>query len=447
VSKLRMAHLGIALVCTVFFSTLALAADQKSPTKLSDLPLQDQRDISAVLTRELPALQNFTLTASDGANSDDFGTSVAIDGNTIVVGAPRSANRLIGEAYVFVKSGSSWKNMTQTATLTASDGAEGNYFGAAVAIGGNTVVVGSPAATVNGNFAQGETYVFVRPSKGWTNMTETAILLASDGGPECTFGSGVGISGGTVVVGAPGSGNTGLPGSAYIFVQPPGGWVNATEAAELTASNGVDDGELGFSVSIISDTVLVGAVSQDGDVGSAYVFVEPSGGWINMTETAELTASDGQEGAGFGASVSLNGNTAVVGAPGEGRGAVYVFVEPANGWSSMTETAELEVAGGNEVGISVAIVEQAVVVGAPFSNPVHQGAAYVFLKPTGGWKTTSKPNLILSIPFTYGFDNFGTGVAVSGKTAIVGAYTAPTSPPCNPSCKAGPGEAFVFVEQ
>lgn len=97
--------------------------------------------------------------------------------------------------------------------------------------------------------------------------------------------------------------------------------------------------------------------------------------------------------------------------------------------------------------MSVALVEQAVVVGAPFSNRSHPGAAYVFLKPNGGWKNATKPSLVLAIPFTYGFDNFGASVAVSGKTAIVGAYTAPTSPPCNPSCKAGPGEAFVFVEQ
>jgi len=97
VSKLRMAHLGITLVCTVFFSTLALALDQKSPTKLSDLPLEDQRDISAVLARELPGVQNFMLTASDSENGNNFGYSVAIDGNTVVVGTIDSS---VGEAYV-----------------------------------------------------------------------------------------------------------------------------------------------------------------------------------------------------------------------------------------------------------------------------------------------------------------------------------------------------------
>jgi hypothetical protein len=445
VSKLRIAHLGITLVCTVFFSTLALAADKKSPTKLSDLPLQDQRDISAALARELPGLQNFTLTASDGVNDDNFGGSVAIDGNTVVVGAPFTSGG--GEAYVFVKPGSSWKNMTQTAVLTASDGAEGNDFGTAVAISGNTVVVGARTATVNGNQVQGEAYVFVKPSKGWKNITETAILLASDGGPDCAFGSGVGVSGSTVVVGAYGGGDNGGPGSAYIFVKPKEGWVNTTETAELTSSDGADNDEFGFSVSISGGTAIVSAINQGSSIGSAYVFVEHPTGWVNMTETAKLTASDGIKGGYFGWSVAINGSTAVVGAPYDGRGAAYVFVEPANGWSDMTETAKLTAPAGTEIGMSVAISAEAVVAGAPFTNPVHQGAAYIFLKPDGGWKTTTKANLALAIPFTNGFDNFGTGVGLSGKTGVVGAASAPSSPPCNPKCKAGPGEAFVFVEQ
>jgi FG-GAP repeat len=444
VSKLRMAHLGIALVCTVFFSTLALAADKKSPTKLSDLPLEDQHDISAALARELPGLQNFTLTASDGANDDYFGASVAIDGNTVVVGASKPFNHLTGEAYVFVKTGGSWKNMTQTAVLTASDGAGGNDFGSAVAISGSTVVVGAPQASVNGNQAQGKAYVFVKPSTGWKNMTETAILLASDGGTASNFGIGVGISGDTVVVGA--YSPTYNPGSAYVFVQPSGGWVNTTETAELTASDRMDNDEFGYSVSISGSTAIVGAPNQGDGIGSAYVFVEPPSGWVNMAETAELTASD-RAISNFGWSVSLNGSTAVVGAPYDGRGAAYVFVEPLNGWSNMTETAKLSAPAGSEIGMSVALSEEAVITGAPFTNPAHQGSAYVFLKPTGGWKNTTKPNLALAIPFTYGFDNFGTGVGISGKTGVVGAASAPTSPPCNPKCKAGPGEAFVFVEQ
>ncbi|HTA26134.1 MAG TPA: hypothetical protein VK763_21560 [Terriglobales bacterium] len=442
-SKLRMAHLGITLVCTVFFSTLALAGDKKSPIKLSDLPLEDQRDISAVLARELPGVQNFMLTASDSENDNNFGYSVAIDGNTVVVGTIDSS---VGEAYVFVKPAGGWKNMTQTAKLTASDGAEGNEFGDWVAIDGNTIAVGARTAAVNGNQAQGEAYVFVKPSKGWKNMTETARLLASDGGAFFDFGTGISVSGNTVVVGAPGPGNNGRPGSAYVFVQPLSGWVNMTQTTELTSSDGMNGDEFGYTVSVSGDTVLVGAGGHDLSVGSAYVFVEPPNGWENTTETAELSASDHAIGS-FGSSVAMNGDTAIIGAPSEGNGAAYLFVEPVNGWSNMTETAKLLAPGGVFFGTSVALSLEAAVVGAPFTNPVHQGSAYVFVKPNGGWQSTSKPNLTLAIQFTNGFDNFGESVAISGKTAIIGANDAPTSQPCKPRCVPGSGEAFVFVEQ
>src|ERR1700691_987793 len=150
----RLVRFGNIFVCCVFMCTLALAADKKSPTKLEDLPLEDQHDISAALARELPGIQNFTLTAADGVDGDGFGDSVAIDGNTVVVGAygaTFNGLRGPGAAYVFVKPAGGWSNMTQTAELTASDRQNGDYFGGSVAISGNTIVVGASEATVNGN--------------------------------------------------------------------------------------------------------------------------------------------------------------------------------------------------------------------------------------------------------------------------------------------------------
>jgi hypothetical protein len=449
-SPSRLVRFGNVFACTILLCTLALAADQKSPTKLSDLPLEDQRDISAALARELPGVQNFTLTASDGENGNNFGTSVAIDGNTVVVGAPFSSSG-IGEAYVFLKSGSGWKNMTQTAKLTASDGVSGDSFGGAVSVSDNTIVVGAYGAMIDGNLAQGAAYVFVRPSKGWKDMTETAKLTASDGTFASIFGSSVSISGNTIAVGAPASNaNNPNPGNAYVFIEPTGGWVNMTETAELTASDGTDYNDFGSSLAISGSTVVAGAYedscSCNSGPGAAYVFVEPVGGWVNMTETAKLTASDGRTPDLFGWSVSIEDNTAIVGAPdNQVQGAAYVFVEPANGWSSMTETAKLTAAKTQDFGFSVAQVSKAIVVGAP--TTAHKGIAFVFLEPPSGWKSTSQSNLALAVPFTYNFDYFGSSVAASGMTAIVGAYAAPSSPPCNPKCKAGPGEAFVFVEQ
>jgi hypothetical protein len=449
-SRVRMSTI---FVCTVLLCTVALAGDQKSPTKLSDLPPEAQQAISAALARDSAGIQNFTLTASDGVNGDYFGGSVAIDGNTVVVGAGYALG-LRGEPYVFVKpSKGGWQNMTQTAILTASDGADGDGFGVSVSVSGNTIVVGASGASVGGNSEQGAAYVFVKPNDGWTDMTETAKLTATDGVHGAGFGTGVAISGNTLVAGAPaGIDSDPSPGSAYIFVEPNGGWKDMTQTAELTASDGIEYNDFGDSVSISGNTVVVGAYEDSGGTkgpGAAYVFVESQTGWMNMTETAKLTASDGAVGDVFGISVSVEGDTSVVGSIGsnEGRGAAYLYVEPTGGWSSMTQTAKLAASGSSELGFSVSFDGEAVVAGAPTTNPIHQGAAYVFLRPNGGWKNTSKPGLTLSIPFSYGWDYFGASVGVSGKTALVGTHAAPTLPPCNPFCAAGPGEAFVFVEQ
>jgi hypothetical protein len=442
-SQSRLVRFGNIFVCTILLCALALAADQKSPTKLSDLPVEAQQAISAALARNSAGVQDFTLTASDGANDDEFGGYVAIDGNTIVVGAPYHLGRT-GEAYVFVKSASGWKNMKQTAKLTASDGVRGDEFGASVSISGNTVVIGAPSATVDGNSGQGSAYVFVEPSKGWTDITETAKITASDGFPDAVFGSSAAISTNTVVVGAPAL-SVSSPGSAYIFVEPSGGWTNTTQTAELTAANGNAGDDFGNAVSISGSTVIAGASEPNVGPGVAYIFVEPQTGWANMTETAELTASDGLFDDLFGFSVSIEGNTAVVGSTGESGGA-YLYVKPANGWANMTQTAKLT-AGADGFGSSVSFDGQAVVVGAPETNPNHQGAAFIFVKPSGGWKNTSKPTLTISIPFTDGWDLFGGSVGISGKVGIVGASSAPTSPPCKPFCTPGPGEAFVFVKQ
>ncbi len=285
-----------------------------------------------------PFVEQAKLTASDGAAVDGFGSSVAISGDTVVVGAVGAdinANADQGSAYVFVKPVGGWATAsTFNAKLTASDGAAGDAFGGSVAISGDTVVVGAVGANAN----QGAAYVFVKPVGGWAGaLTETAKLIASDGAAGDQFGISVGVSGDTVVVGAflDDIGANSEQGSAYVFVKPVGGWMNMTQTAKLTASDGAFNDNFGFSVAVSGDTVVVGAFLDDiganSDQGSAYVFVKPVGGWMNMTQTAKLTASDGAAGDGFGFSVAVSGDTAVVGASGDtigantDQGSAYVF--------------------------------------------------------------------------------------------------------------------------
>jgi hypothetical protein len=453
----RVVHLGKILVCTLFLCALALAAEQKSPTKLSDLPAEAQQAISAALARDLPGVQDSTLTASDGANDDNFGISVAIDGNTVVVGAQFvtiNGNAEQGAVYVFVKPPRGWANMTQTAELTASDGQSYDSLGCSVGISGSTVVSGACNATVNGNQAQGASYIFVEPAGGWTNMTQTAKLTASDGVAAAYFGTAVAIDGNTIAMGAPQyTDNPPGVGASYVFVEPNGGWTNMTQTAELTPSDGGDYDYFGYAVSISSNTVIIGGGRcGSGCPGTAYVYVEPLNGWADMTETAQLTQSDPSGDDVFGGSVSISGNAAAVGAQNHGRegaGAVYVFVEPAGGWIDMTQTAELSVSGTKEacLGSSVAVAGKVILAGASCTH-IRTGAAYVFVKPAGGWQNSSRFAVRLSIPFRYQNDLFGNSVAVSGTTGVVGAVNAPTSKPCYGGlCIAGPGEAFVFTEQ
>ena len=165
------------------------------------------------------------LVASDGHEGDQLGMSVAVSGNTVVAGAPRAvaqgSNFGPGIAYVFVKPANGWPaSMEQTAELTASDGVSGDFLGRSVSVSSKTVVAGAPRASIGNNLGQGAAYLFVEPKGGWTNMHETAKLSVSNGAAGDNFGQSVGISGKTVVGGAPyASVSFFQQGAAYVFGQ------------------------------------------------------------------------------------------------------------------------------------------------------------------------------------------------------------------------------------
>ena len=299
--------------------------------------------------------QSAKLTPADTEPGDNFGWSVAIAGPTIVAGSPFvtvNGHAGQGAAYVFVEPRGGWRNQTetQTAELTASDGAAGDNLGLSVAISDDTIVTGSPIATVNGNFGQGAAYVFVEPRGGWRDRTQTAKLTTLDGAEGATLGIDVAISGNTIIAGAPDEQQaTPGPGAVYVFREPQHGWQSATQTAELTASDGASGDTLGASVAIDGETVAAGApfatVNENPFQGAAYVFVEPRQGWVNETETAKLTASDGAAGDILGAMVGLSDDTIVAGAPfatvngNASQGAAYVFGRGVPGLDPPSPTA------------------------------------------------------------------------------------------------------------
>jgi hypothetical protein len=389
-----------------------------------------------------PWRQLAKLTESKGIGYDEVGWSVAIsqDGNTVAVGADTWCRKQgfegcgQGAVFVFAKPASGWADMTETALLLASDGQPGDYLGTSVAISddGSTIVGGAPLWPANGN-GNGAAYVFVRPQGGWSNATETAKLTSTDGA-GVNLGDSVDISGNTVAAG--GEYFNGLEGAAYLFEKPQSGWRNMTQKARLTPSDG-KGGFMGWSIAINGGTVVAGApiTGASGAGNGAYVFVKPKSGWKNKTETAKLTAS---RGTGFylGNSVSISGSTIAVGGPrrSNDNGTTYVYVKPTSGWRSMTETARLTVPPkSNSLGYSVSVDGDGgkIIGGAPgWPDGVGQGAVDLFVKPASGWKTTSTFKARLTAPDGRDQDGLGSSVSASATAIVAGApYAAIGSEP------------------
>jgi FG-GAP repeat len=380
------------------------------------------------------------LTPTNRSNQDWFGVSAAVSGDTAVVGAFDSNIETTGTAYVFVKPSGGWGNMTQTAILTPSDSGAG--FGTSVAISGDTIIVGAAnASNLDSQTPQqqgpGAAYVFVKPQNGWTDMTETAKFTASDGADGDAFGYNVSMSGDTAAVGALFA-HSGA-GAAYVFVKPQSGWSNMTQTGELTASDSSTFDNMG-SVAISDDTVVTGAYGHNNFRGAAYVFVKPRAGWKDMTQTAEFSSP--KPNLIYGFSVAIGGDTALVGAVGanQGVGAAFLYVKPKGGWQSTSRyTARLSAPSSSAVsGLSqgISISGKAIALGAPgttVGSNQGQGAVLVYVKPETGWHTTNKFAAELTASDGAANDNLGVSAAVNRGHVIGGAT------------KSGPpGEAYVF---
>jgi hypothetical protein len=391
--------------------------------------LLDDAGATYPITIDPIAQQEASLTASNPGWDDFFGITVAVSGDTVVVGAPTEdspatgingtqgdapdpspaepANNFnSGAAYVFVRSGSTW---SQQAYLKASDAKVGDVFGFSVGISGDTVVVGAQSAGGVPHSGPGAAYVFVRSGTTWSQQ---AILTASNPKSSSRFGRSIAISGDSVVVGAyrEDSAATGVngdgsntastnSGAAYVFVRNGTTW---SEQAYLKASNtGSFDG-FGEAVAISGDTVVVGAALEDSeatgvngqqndgpdptpmsientfDSGAAYVFVRSVMLW---SQQAYLKASNTGEGDGFGKSVAVSGDTVVVG-----------------GWKEGSASTGVNGDGSND-------------------NAGRSGAAYVFVRNGAVWSQEA----YLKASNTGGGDQFGRSVAVLGDRVLVGA--------------------------
>ena len=333
------------------------------------------------------------LTASDAADGDEFGCSVSISGDYAVVGSHSEDGSGVdrGAAYVYGRNHGGDDNWGQMAILTASDTQDGDEFGCSVSISGDYVVVGALFKDDAGS-DRGAAYVFYRDQGGADNWGQIAKLTASDAADSDHFGNSVAISGDYVVVGVYHEDGGGTDyGAAYVYGRNHGGDDSWGQMAKLTASDAADGDEFGCSVSISGDLAAVGAMYEDGegtDQGAVYIYDRNQGGTDSWGEVTKLTNPDAVDDDGFGNSVSIDGDHVLIGAlnddgDGTDRGAAYIYGRNIGGtdnWGGVMMLTPSDPADGDLFGFSVAIQGDFVVVGAPFNYGLgtFRGAIYIF---------------------------------------------------------------------
>jgi hypothetical protein len=261
-------------------------------------------------------------------------------------------------------------------------------------------------------------------------QNEISKLLASDGAASDNFGLSVSVSGDYAIVGALFDVDNGLQsGSAYVFYRHQGGTDTWGQVAKLLASDSAAGENFGKSVSISGDYAIVAAYGYGS--GAAYVFYRNQGGTDTWGQVTKLLASDGAAGDIFSQSVSIFGDYAIIGAPGDTdngiySGSAYVFYRHQGGtdtWGQVTKLLASDGAASQSFGYSVAISGDYAIVGGKqdADNGIESGAAYVFYRHQGGTDTWGQVTKLLASDGAAG-DNFGFSVSVSGDYAIIGAF-------------------------
>jgi hypothetical protein len=358
------------------------------------------------------------------ASAVQSGFSVAISGNTAIVGAPGKANNR-GSALIFVRNGTSWQLQQE---ITGADSTTDDHFGWTVAISGETAVVGT--YDIN-EVDQGAAYVFVRNGLTWSQQQK---IMPAGGVVTDQFGSSVSISGDSLIVGAFGKDNS--KGAAYVYVRNGSVW---TQQQLLSAADGVAADEFGWSLAISGDRVVVGAPGDDSLHGGAYIFFRNGTSW---SQAAKIVASDGSTFDRFGYSTAIDGVSAMVGSPldsdnGILSGSGYIFSEAGGTWAQQAKLLANDRAGNDKFGTSVAISGLTAIVGSngdDVGSNLDQGSAYVFRRNGNDWAQVQK----LSSSDGQAGDSFGSSVGLDLGSAIAGAYLDDIASLIDP------GSAYIF---
>jgi len=372
----------------------------------------------------LAALERQKISSDDGATDDQFGWSVAVEGDIALVGAPNTrigTNEGQGSVYVFTKMHGPW---VQTQKLTADDGKTADAFGLSVAIAGTTAIVGSP----NNETFRGAAYVFQLAAGTWVQSQK---LVASDGTDFNQFGWSVALQNQAALIGATSAtvGSNGSQGAVYAFTETGTFW---SETQKFSSADGVTGDGFGWSIGLDGKNAVVGAGLASGPGGEfqgvAYTFRHRNGVWV---ETQKLTADNGAAFDFFGLAVALEGRNVLVGAQGaatdgnpfSNQGAVYRFFHSGGVWSQTQIISASDGKASDGFGTSVAVRRGVVVIGAAGATVDgidFAGAAYIFHGSSGSLVETDK--LTPSDPVENG--NFGWSAALSRNAVFIGSYNA-----------------------
>jgi hypothetical protein len=367
-------------------------------------------------------LDQAELTAPIPTAADVFGYAVALDGDTALVGVP-GASSSTGSAYVFVRTAGVW---TVQQVLTPSDGATGDEFGVAVALDGDTALVGADRHDLSGGSFSGAAYVFTRTGSTWSQQAE---LAPSDHGlGNDRFGRAVALYADTAFVGAPMRDAPGCfnSGAAYAFRRSGASWSQEAKIA-LPDPNTLTEDRFGCSLDVDGDSVVIGTdyrqIAGKGNTGAAYVYVRSGSSW---TPQGTLLAPDAQNQELFGSAVALEGDRVLVGAPRHDpsssqlmAGAAYTFRRFNGVWRSEAILHASDAHSGDHFGSSVALSGSAALIGAPMHNPggkSRAGATYAFWHTNRGWAECSE----LSSTSFVAEEQSSRSVALSGTTALLG---------------------------
>ena len=326
------------------------------------------------------------VTHPDAGMGDQFGHGVAIDGDTMILGAPyvdHGGQSSAGAAYVYTRTGGAWN---QQQVLTASDASPDDRFGESVALDGETVVVGAPYAAPQDGDRTGSAYVFTRSDGTWS---EQQILTPADADADDKIADWVGVRGDTAVLTAHADDHGGMTdaGAVYVYVRDGDAW---SQQQKLTAPDAAAEDGFGVSISLAADTLLVGGWKHDAagltDAGAAYVFVRRDGRW---REHQTLRAPDPAAGDSFGIGTALTTHTAIVGAnaadaeSATDAGAAYVFARHGDTWRSCQTLRASDAGESDKFGVAAALGPGVAFIGADLADHegrIDSGAAYRYTR-------------------------------------------------------------------